>query len=697
LYKTILGKTNAPIQAKHKEVDVNHRVSHDATEFLPVDMAGAKARGWDEVDFVYVSGDAYVDHPSFGMAIITRMLEREHYRVGIIAQPDWRDPASIAVFGKPRLGFFVSAGNMDSMVNHYTVAKKRRRSDLYSPGSTIGLRPDRATIVYSQLIRRTFKDSPIILGGIEASLRRLAHYDYWDDAMRASVLVDSGADLISYGMGEHSVVEIADALAAGLDITDLTFINGTVFKTKSLEHVYDYKMLPNWNKLASSDTRAAKRAYAESFAIQYTNSDAVRGERLVEQYAPALFVVQNPPAAPLTTPEMDAVYRLPYAYDAHPMYYDTSTVANIISRVDNTAPRTIDQDRPLRQKNCTEQLGIRALDEVKFSLASTRGCFGECSFCAITFHQGRVVSARSHESILTEARRLVKEPDFKGNIHDVGGPTANFRHAACDKQISHGACPNKRCLWPKPCKNLNTSHKDYVRLLRELREIPEVKHVFVRSGIRYDYALADKSGAFIDELVAHHVSGQLRVAPEHISDDVLKLMGKPPRKVYEQFVERFKESTERAGKEQYVLPYLMSSHPGSTLKNAVELAEFVRDMGYTPEQVQDFYPTPSTLSTAMFYTGLDPRTMQPVYVPRDPHEKAMQRALIQYKNPKNYALVHEALTKADRTDLIGEDKKCLIKSRPPKYAAPHAKRNTNDKKQRSDSKQKANHRRSRRR
>jgi radical SAM superfamily enzyme YgiQ (UPF0313 family) len=643
-------------------------------------MEGAKARGWAEVDFVYVSGDAYVDHPSFGMAIITRLLEREHYRVGIIAQPDWRDPSSIAVFGKPRLGFFVSAGNMDSMVNHYTVAKKRRRSDLYSPGSVIGLRPDRATIVYSQLIRRTFKDSPIILGGIEASLRRLAHYDYWDDCMRASVLVDSGADLISYGMGEHSVVEIADALAAGLDVADLTFINGTVFKTKSLDHVYDYKMLPSWDNLTNPNTHVAKQAYAQSFAVQYANSDAILGERLVEQYAPALFVVQNPPSTPLTTPEMDAVYRLPYTYDAHPMYYEPSKVERIISRVDNSEGKAVAKHNAshakgsphLHQTTYDVQLGIRALDEVKFSLASTRGCFGECSFCAITFHQGRVVSARSHESILTEAERLVKEPDFKGSIHDVGGPTANFRHAACDKQLSRGACPNKRCLWPRPCKNLNTSHKDYIRLLRKLREIPQVKHVFVRSGIRYDYALADKSRAFIDELVAHHVSGQLRVAPEHVSDDVLVLMGKPPRKVYERFVERFEESTKRSGKEQYVLPYLMSSHPGSTLKDAIELAEFVRDMGYTPEQVQDFYPTPSTLSTAMFYTGLDPRTMKPVYVPRDPHEKAMQRALIQYKNPKNYDLVHEALTKAGRTDLIGEGKECLIRSHPPKATTEHS-------------------------
>lgn len=594
--------------------------------FLPTTREQMEARGWDQLDFVYVSGDAYVDHPSFGHAIITRLLESHGYKVGVIAQPDWNDDASIAVFGEPRLGFLVSAGNMDSMVNHYTVAKKRRHSDAYTPGGEAGRRPNHAAVVYANLIRRTYKKTPVILGGIEASLRRLAHYDYWSDKVKRSILLDSGADLVSYGMGERSIVEIADALDAGLSVCDLTFIDGTVFKTSSLEHVYDYELLPSWDQVS-----ADKPAFARSFAVQYANADPVSGKRLVEPYSDHSYVVQNPPALPLTTAEMDAVYRLPYARTWHPSYDAAG--------------------------------GVPALSEVKFSLASSRGCFGECSFCALTFHQGRVVSARSHESLIEEARLVCDDPDFKGYIHDVGGPTANFRAPACAKQLKSGACSDRRCLTPKPCPALKVSHADYVELLRKLRALPGVKKVFVRSGIRFDYVMADPDRTFLRELVAHHVSGQLKVAPEHVSDNVLRCMGKPGGDVYERFVEAYEAENERAGKKQFLVPYLMSSHPGSTLKEAVELAEYCRDLGYMPEQVQDFYPTPSTVSTCMYYTGLDPRTMEPVYVPRSSHEKALQRALIQYRNPANYDLVHEALVRAGRRDLIGYGDACLIRLR----------------------------------
>ncbi|MCI9262643.1 YgiQ family radical SAM protein [uncultured Adlercreutzia sp.] len=599
--------------------------------FLPTTRAEADARGWGQLDFVYVSGDAYVDHPSFGPAIITRVLESHGYKVGIIAQPDWNDPASVAVFGEPRLGFLVSAGNMDSMVNHYTVNKKRRHEDAYTPGGEGGKRPNHAAVVYSNLIRRTFKKTPIILGGIEASLRRLAHYDYWSDSLKRSILMDSGADLVSYGMGERSIVEIADALNAGLAVSDLTFIPGTVYKTRSLEHVVDYVMLPSWDEVSSS-----KRAFAESFAEQYRASDPITGKRLVEAYPHDVYVVQNPPALPLTTAEMDAVYRLPYARTWHPSYDAAG--------------------------------GVPALAEVKFSLTSCRGCFGECSFCALTFHQGRIVTARSQESLLDEARLMIEDPDFKGYISDVGGPTANFRAPACAKQLKAGACTDKRCLGTSPCKALRADHRDYVGLLRKLRKLPGVKKVFVRSGIRFDYVLADPDPkqTFLRELTEHHVSGQLRVAPEHVSDPVLAAMGKPPRAVYDRFCQAFEDINREVGKKQYVVPYLMSSHPGSTLKEAVELAEYVRDMGFNPEQVQDFYPTPSTVSTCMYYTGLDPLTMEEIYVPRTPHEKALQRALIQYRNPANYDLVREALVKAGRTDLIGWDEKALIRPKRPK-------------------------------
>ena len=595
-------------------------------DYLPVCREDMDRCGWDACDFVYVSGDAYVDHPSFGPAIISRLLEARGYKVGIIAQPDWKNPESIQILGKPRLGFLVSAGNMDSMVNHYSVSKKRRQQDSYTPGGVMGKRPDYATVVYCNLIRSVYKDAAIIVGGIEASLRRLAHYDYWSNKLKRSILLDSQADLISYGMGEHSIVEIADALNSGIDIKDITFIDGTVFKTRNLDIVYDYKMLPDYQELKDD-----KRVYAKSFFVQYSNTDPVLGKRLVEPYYGKEFVVQNPPAKPLTQEEMDEVYALPYMRNYHPCY--------------------------------EAEGGIQAIREIKFSLISNRGCFGACSFCALTFHQGRIIQARSHESLVEEAKLLTEEPDFKGYIHDVGGPTANFRFPACEKQLTKGACPNRQCLFPEPCKNIRADHSDYISLLRKLRAIPKVKKVFIRSGIRFDYVLADKNRAFLRELCEYHVSGQLKVAPEHVADAVLKRMGKPKNSVYMQFVKEYKEMNKKIGKEQYLVPYLMSSHPGSTLKEAVELAEYLRDLGYMPEQVQDFYPTPSTLSTCMYYTGLDPRTMEEVYTPHNPHEKAMQRALIQYRNPKNYELVKEALIKAGRTDLIGFDKKCLIRPR----------------------------------
>lgn len=597
--------------------------------FLPITREEMKERGWDQVDFVYVSGDAYVDHPSFGHAIITRLLESRGYRVGIIAQPDWRKPESVQVFGEPRLGFLVSAGNMDSMVNHYSVSKKRRKTDAYTPGGEMGKRPDYACVVYGNLIRQTYKKTPIILGGIEASLRRMAHYDYWSDKLKRSVLLDSGADVISYGMGEHSIIELAEALDAGIPVEDITYIAGTVVKTKSLDSIYDAEILPSFE-----DLKADKMNYARSFYTQYLNTDAFNGKRLVEPYSEHLYVVQNPPAAPLTQMEMDDVYSLPYQRTYHPSYEAKG--------------------------------GVPAIKEIKFSLISNRGCFGGCSFCALTFHQGRIVQVRSHESLIEEAKEITKDKDFKGYIHDVGGPTANFRHPSCKKQMEHGVCKTRQCLFPSPCKNLDADHRDYVSLLRKLRDIPKVKKVFIRSGIRFDYLLADKKQEFLRELCEYHVSGQLKVAPEHVAGPVLSLMGKPEHKVYEEFTRQFYKMNEKIGKEQYLVPYLMSSHPGSTLKEAVELAEYCRDLGYMPEQVQDFYPTPSTISTCMYYTGVDPRTMEPVYVPKNPHEKAMQRALIQYRNPANYELVKEALLKAHRSDLIGFDAKCLIRPRPDK-------------------------------
>lgn len=595
-------------------------------DFLPISKEDMIKRGWEEVDFAFVIGDAYVDHPSFGHAIISRVLEANGYKVGIISQPDWRDKNSINTFGRPRLGFLVMSGNMDSMVNHYSVSKKRRATDAFTPGGLMGKRPDYATVVYSNLIRQTYKDVPIIIGGIEASLRRLGHYDYWSNKVKRSILMDSGADLISYGMGERSIVEIADALNAGINVKDITFIEGTVYKTQTLENIYDYIKLPSF-----AEIKASKETYARSFYIQYCNTDPFVAKKLVEEYNDGIYVVQNTPAKPLSQAEMDRVYALNYMRNYHPSYEEAG--------------------------------GVPAISEVKFSLVSNRGCFGGCSFCALTFHQGRIIQTRSHESIINEAKQIIWDKDFKGYIHDVGGPTANFRHTSCNKQLTKGVCPNKQCLFPKPCKNLIVDHSDYLKLLRKLRELPKVKKVFIRSGIRFDYLMCDSDDTFMREMVEHHISGQLKVAPEHISDNVLQMMGKPENAVYEKFINKYKKLNEKMGKKQFVVPYLMSSHPGSKLEDAIALAEYLRDLGYMPEQVQDFYPTPSTISTCMYYTGLDPRTMKPVYVPINPHEKAMQRALIQYRNPKNYDLVHEALVKAGRTDLIGFDKNCLIRPR----------------------------------
>ena len=596
--------------------------------FLPITKQEMLDRGWVACDFVYVIGDAYVDHPSFGHAIISRVLERHGYSVGIISQPDWKNPNSINVFGRPRLGFLVSGGNMDSMVNHYSVAKRRRKTDAFTPGGVMGKRPDYATTVYCNLIRQTYKDVPILIGGIEASLRRLAHYDYWSESMKRSILLDSQADLLMYGMGEKSIVEIADALNAGLDVKDITYIDGTAYHTQTLDESLPTITLPSFEELKSD-----RRRYAESFRIQYGNCDPFTAKRLAEPYGSG-YVVQNPPQKPLTTQEMDDIYDLPYMRTWHPSYAKAG--------------------------------GVPAIEEVKFSLVSNRGCFGACSFCALTFHQGRIIQTRSHESILREAEQITRDPDFKGYIHDVGGPTANFRHPACEKQLTKGACGGRQCLYPTPCKNMNADHSDYVALLRKLRKLPGVKKVFVRSGIRFDYLLADRKDTFLKELVQYHISGQLKVAPEHVSDAVLSRMGKPKNAVYNKFVDKYFALNRQYGLEQYLVPYLMSSHPGSTLKEAIELAEYIRDMGYNPEQVQDFYPTPSTLSTVMYYTGLDPRTMEKVYVPTDPHEKAMQRALIQYRDPKNYYLVKEALLKAHREDLIGSGPKCLIRAIPPR-------------------------------
>jgi len=592
-------------------------------DFLPISKEDMQRKKIEQLDFIFVSGDAYVDHPSFGSAVITRLLESRGYKVGIIPQPDWRNADAFKALGRPRLAFLVSSGNMDSMVNHYTAGKKPRREDLYSPAGVRGKRPDRAVTVYCNRIREAFKDVPVIIGGIEASLRRFAHYDFWDDQVRRSILFDSRADLLIYGMGEKPVIQVAEALESGMEIKYITYINGTAYIAPELGNIPDATVIPSFDEV-----RDSKRKYARAFMLQYREQDYHTGRVLIQPHGER-FLVQNPPAAPLTETELDDVYSLPFTRQYHPVY-----------------------------KN---QGGIPALKEVKFSLTSQRGCFGGCSFCALNFHQGRVVQSRSHESIIEEAELLLKDPEFKGYIHDVGGPTANFRHAACDKQLNAGVCKNRQCLYPTPCKNLKVDHKDYVALLKKLRSLPGVKKVFVRSGLRYDYIIADKKDEFLRELCENHISGQLKVAPEHVSDKVLRYMGKPSKEVYGRFVKKYFDMNKRLKKEQYLVPYLMSGHPGSDLSAAVELAEYVRDMGYNPEQIQEFYPTPGTLSACMYYTGLDPRTMKPVYVPRDPEEKAMQRALIQYRNPGNYQLVYKALKASGREDLIGFGDKCLIK------------------------------------
>ena len=591
--------------------------------YLPISKEDMKSRGWEELDFVLVTGDAYVDHHSFGTAIISRVLENAGYKVGIIAQPDWKSVDEFKRLGRPKLGFLVNAGNMDSMVNHYTVSKKLRDKDFYSPGGKMGLRPDRATIVYCNKIREAYKNVTIIIGGVEASLRRFAHYDYWSDKVRKSMLIDSGADLLVYGMSERQIVEIANNLNDGLEAKHITHVPGTCYVAEDLENINDYIEIPSYKEVC-----ADKKKHAEAFKVQYEEQDPIRGKTIVQKHANK-YLVQNKPELILNREELDKVYSLPYQKSYHPIY--------------------------------EEQGGIAAIDEVKFSIVSSRGCYGNCSFCAITFHQGRIVQSRSEDSILEEAKEITNLEDFKGYIHDVGGPTANFRGPACKKQLKFGACKDKQCLYPNPCKNMDVDHSEYLQLLRKVRSLPKIKKVFVRSGLRYDYIMADKNDKFFKELIEHHVSGQLKVAPEHVSANVLKYMGKPAGKTYDKFREKFFKINEKLGKKQYIIPYLMSSHPGSTLDSAIELAEYLRDINYQPEQVQDFYPTPGTLSTVMFYTELDPLTMEEVYVPKTRHEKAMQRALLQFRNPKHYNLVYEALTEAGRTDLIGYGPKCLIK------------------------------------
>ncbi|HCX04355.1 MAG TPA: YgiQ family radical SAM protein [Clostridiales bacterium] len=592
-------------------------------KFLPINKSDMKNRNWTQLDFVIVSGDAYVDHPSFGTAIISRLLERYGYKVGIIPQPDWNNLEEFKKMGKPKLAFLVTSGNIDSMVNHYTVFKKRRKKDMYSPEEKAGLRPDRAVIVYGNKIREAYKDIPIIIGGIESSLRRFAHYDYWSNSIRRSILLDSAADLLVYGMGEKSIISIAESLESGIPIEEITYIDGTVFRTKNLDRLYKYKILPSYKEITES-----KEKYAESFMMQYKNTDSINGEILVEDYGD-VYVVANKPSEPLDVIELDDIYNLDYTRTYHPIYEKFG--------------------------------GISALKEVEFSITANRGCYGNCSFCALTFHQGRVIQKRSKESIIKEARILTKSRRFKGYITDVGGPTANFREKACEKQIKHGVCKNKECINPK-CRNLNVTHKEYLEILREIRELKDVKKVFVRSGIRYDYLMYDKNDEFFRELCKYHVSGQLRTAPEHASDRVLKLMNKPSISLYKEFEEKFYKINKEINKEQYAVPYFISSHPGSTVKDAIELAEYIRDLGYIPEQVQDFYPTPGTLSTCMYYTGLDPRTMKKIHIPNSFHEKRLQRALLQYNKPYNYKYVKEALISEGRYDLIGNSKKALIKN-----------------------------------
>ncbi|MFW6035610.1 MAG: YgiQ family radical SAM protein [Halothermotrichaceae bacterium] len=592
-------------------------------QFMVINKKDMEERDWDELDFIIVSGDAYIDHPSFGTAIIARVLEDAGFKVGIIAQPDWRSTDDFQKLGRPRLGFLVTAGNMDSMVNHYTVNKRPRREDAYSPGGKSGKRPDRATIVYCNRIKEVYRDTPIIIGGIEASLRRFAYYDYWDNKVRRSILFDSRADLLVYGMGERQILEAAENLDSGLEIKYIRHIPGTCFIVDSLEEVYGYKRLNSYREVARD-----KKKYAQAFKIQYDEQDPVRGNILVQKHGNR-YLVQNPPAKPLDRELLDLVYSLPYQRDYHPLYEKDG--------------------------------GVPAIKEVKYSITSSRGCYGGCSFCSLSFHQGRAVVSRSKASILKEAEDIIDEPDFKGYIHDVGGPTANFRNPACDRQLHKGSCKNRQCLYPEPCVNLNIDHSEYLDVLRTLRGKEEIKKVFIRSGLRFDYIMADEDDQFFKELCQHHVSGLLKVAPEHVSRNVLNLMGKPDNAVFEKFRKKFYRINQEINKEQYLIPYLISGHPGSTLKSAIELAEYLRDIDHHPEQVQDFYPTPGTLSTTMYYTGYDPRTMEKVYVPKSLEEKKMQRALLQYNYSRNYKLVYKALKKAGREDLIGYHKKALIR------------------------------------
>ena len=597
--------------------------------FLPITNEECKARGWTQPDFVLITGDGYIDHPSFGTAIISRLLESRGYKVAILPQPDWNSKNDFMRFGRPRLGFLINAGNVDSMVNHYSVFKHKRKTDAYSPGGVTGKRPNRAVIVYSNRAREAYKDIPIIIGGIEASLRRLGHYDYWDDRVRRSILLDAKADILIYGMGERAVIEIAEALDSGIEAQDIGWIRGTCVKAKEIYMDDETQVLPEFEQITGS-----KQAYAESFAIQYKNNDYITAKRLVENYDERLFVVQNPPQPPLETQELDDIYELPYEGTYHPSYED--------------------------------QGGIPAIKEVEFSIISSRGCFGGCSFCALTYHQGRQVRGRSKASIVKEGKRLTELPGFKGYIHDVGGPTANFRDAACEKQLTKGVCTHKDCLYPHPCSQMNVDHREYLEVLRELRSIKGIKKVFIRSGVRFDYVMADKSEEFLRELCKYHVSGILKVAPEHVSDRVLSYMHKPEKKVFQEFSRKYKKINEQLGLKQFLIPYLISSHPGSTLEDAIELAVFLSDNGFVPDQVQDFYPTPGTLATCMYYTELEPLTMQPVYVAKSLEEKKMQRALIHFNKPENQDLVKAALIKAGRQDLFGKLLRGAGKSQSPR-------------------------------
>ena len=600
--------------------------------FPPTTAQDIRERGWDAPDFVFVSGDAYVDHPSFGAAIITRTLEAAGYRVAVLAQPDWKSTQDFKRFGRPHYGFLVSSGVIDSMVNHYTAAKKRRSSDVYTPGGKAAGRPDRAVIVYCNLIRQAYGDIPIAIGGVEASLRRFAHYDYWDDAVRRSILIDSGADLLMFGMGERSILVVADWMSRGAPAWECARMRGVCYRANA-------PMRGSIGIPSFEECVASKKQYGAAFLAQYTEQDPVRGHAISQKHGDC-YVVQTVPDMPLTREELDRTYALPFMRTWHPDYDALG--------------------------------GVPAIEEVQFSIAHTRGCFGSCSFCAITFLQGRIVTSRSHESVLEEAKTITQMPGFKGYIHDVGGPTANFRQASCDKQLKHGTCAARQCLFPTPCPNLKVDHTDYIQLLREIRALPKVKKVFVRSGLRYDYIMADKSDAFLRELCQYHISGQLKVAPEHVSPKVLAVMGKPGRDVYDAFCEKYRRINQQLGKEQYLVPYLISSHPGSDLAAAIELAEYLRDINHQPEQVQDFYPTPGTLSTCMFYTGFDPRSGKPVFVPRTPQEKAMQRALLQFKRPQNFPLVRQALRQAGREDLIGTGRHCLVPPEGVRSAAEYA-------------------------